>query len=158
MPAWTRLSPRSSTSSTLGNHPSRPISPPWRATEIRSVARLPSPSPMSEPRVWTVDPGNPLPLYYQGYASLLERIQGGEFSPGSFLPAERQLTEDYGVSRITVIKALNALSREHHIKRHQGRGTVVTNPADRPNRPPRSVAVICHRLDHRYLCTRHPSI
>src|SRR5260370_9892190 len=103
MPAWTRLSPRSSTSSTLGKHPSRPISPPWRATEIRSVARLPSPSPMSEPRVWTVDPGNPLPLYYQVYASLLERIQGCEFAPGSFLPPQPQLTEDYTVIQTTVV-------------------------------------------------------
>jgi DNA-binding LacI/PurR family transcriptional regulator len=106
---------------------------------------------MTEPRVWTVDPDNPLPLYYQVYASLLERIQGGEFGPGSFLPAERQLTEDYGVSRITIIKALNELSREHHIKRQQGRGTLVTHPADRPSAQRRSIAFICHLLDHPYL-------
>src|SRR5712664_3443431 len=106
---------------------------------------------MSEPRDWTVDPGNPLPLYYQVYASLLQRIQGGEFQPGTFLPAERQLTEDYGVSRITIIKALNELSREHHIKRQQGRGTVVTHPADRPSGQRRSVAFICHQLGHPYL-------
>lgn len=106
---------------------------------------------MPEPRVWTVDPGNPLPLYYQVYASLLERIQQGEFPPGSFLPAERQLTEDYGVSRITIIKALNELSREHHIKRQQGRGTVVTHPAERASSQRRSIAFICHILDHPYL-------
>ena len=59
---------------------------------------------MTESRAWAVDPANPLPLYYQVYASLLQRIQGGEFPPGTFIPAERQLTEDYGVSRITIIK------------------------------------------------------
>jgi len=106
---------------------------------------------MTEARDWTVDPGNPLPLYYQVYASLLQRIQGGEFPPGSFLPAERQLTEDYGVSRITVIKALNELSREHHIKRQQGRGTVVTHPAERSATERGSIAFICHVLDHPYL-------
>src|SRR3989454_2683019 len=106
---------------------------------------------MTEARDWTVDPGNPLPLYYQVYASLLQRIQGGEFPPGSFLPAERQLTEDYGVSRITVIKALNELSREHHIKRQQGRGTVVTHPTERPPTERGSIAFICHVLDHPYL-------
>src|SRR2546427_940054 len=106
---------------------------------------------MTEPRVLTVDPGNPLPLYYQVYASLLERVQGGQFPPGSYLPAERQLTEDYGVSRITIIKALNELSREHHIKRQQGRGTVVTHPADRPSSQRQSIAFICHQLDHPYL-------
>jgi GntR family transcriptional regulator, arabinose operon transcriptional repressor len=106
---------------------------------------------MTEPTAWTVDPGNPLPLYYQVYASLLERIQQGEFPVGSFLPAERQLTEDYGVSRITIIKALNELSREHHIKRQQGRGTVVTHPAERASSQRRSIAFICHVLDHPYL-------
>jgi len=106
---------------------------------------------MNEPRVLTVDPGNPLPLWYQVYASLLERIQQGEFPPGGFLPAERQLTEDYGVSRITIIKALNELSREHHIKRQQGRGTVVTHPAERASGQRPSVAFICHQLDHPYL-------
>ena len=95
---------------------------------------------MTEPRVWSVDPSNPLPLWYQVYSSLLERIQRGEFKPGSFLPAERQLTEDYGVSRITVIKALNELSREHHIKRQQGRGTVVTHPAEHADGQRRSIA------------------
>src|SRR5438132_1270217 len=49
-----------------------------------------------------IDSSNPLPLYFQVYQSLLERMQRGEFPPGSFLPPERQLTEDYGVSRIIV--------------------------------------------------------
>jgi len=106
---------------------------------------------MTESRAWAVDPGNPLPLYYQVYASLLQRIQGGEFPPGSFIPAERQLTEDYGVSRITIIKALNELSREHHIKRQQGRGTVVLHPAERAESGRGSIAFICHVLDHPYL-------
>src|SRR6266850_1219008 len=106
---------------------------------------------MTSSAVWTVDPNDPLPLYYQVYASLLQRIQGGEFQPGTFLPAERQLTEDYGVSRITIIKALNELSREHHIKRQQGRGTVVTHPAERPGTDRGSIAFICNVLDHPYL-------
>jgi DNA-binding LacI/PurR family transcriptional regulator len=106
---------------------------------------------MTSSSEWTVDPNDPLPLYYQVYASLLQRIQGGEFAPGTFLPAERQLTEDYGVSRITIIKALNELSREHHIKRQQGRGTVVTHPAERPATDRGSIAFICNILDHPYL-------
>src|ERR1700674_4979538 len=106
---------------------------------------------MTESKSWSVNPSDPLPLYYQVYVSLFKRIQGGEFPPGSFLPAERQLTEDYGVSRITIIKALNELSREHHIKRQQGRGTIVTHPAERPSSQRRSIAFICHLLDHPYL-------
>jgi GntR family transcriptional regulator of arabinose operon len=103
-----------------------------------------------------VDSNNPLPLYFQVYKSLLGRIQSGEFSPGSFLPPERQLTEDYGVSRITIIKALNELVHEQYIKRQQGRGTVVTDPSERsgaqePQNQRRSIAFICHTLDHPYL-------
>src|SRR5258707_15489376 len=73
-----------------------------------------------------IDSSNPLPLYFQVYQSLLERIQRGEFPPGSFLPPERRLTEDYGVSRITIIKALDELAREQYIKRQQGRRTICT--------------------------------
>jgi DNA-binding LacI/PurR family transcriptional regulator len=103
-----------------------------------------------------VDSNNPLPLYFQVYKSLLERIQQGEFPPGSFLPPERQLTEDYGVSRITIIKALNELAHEQYIKRQQGRGTLVTDPAERASANTsqaqhRSIAFICHTLDHPYL-------
>jgi GntR family transcriptional regulator, arabinose operon transcriptional repressor len=103
-----------------------------------------------------VDPENPLPLYFQVYKYLLERIQQGEFPPGSFLPPERQLTEDYGVSRITVIKALDELVKGHYVKRQQGRGTVVTDPAERSGadvsqEQRRSIAFICHTLDHPYL-------
>ncbi len=103
-----------------------------------------------------IDSSNPLPLYFQVYTSLLERMQRGEFPPGSFLPPERQLTEDYGVSRITIIKALDKLAREQHIKRQQGRGTIVTDPAERAStevvqKQRRSIAFICHVLDHPYL-------
>ncbi len=38
-----------------------------------------------------IDSSNPLPLYFQVYQSLLERIQRGEFPPGSFLPPERPI-------------------------------------------------------------------
>lgn len=74
---------------------------------------------------YTVDPGNPLPLYFQVYTSLSERIKSGEFNPGDVLPAERQLVKDYGVSRITIVKALDLLERDHLIERQHGRGTFV---------------------------------
>ena len=78
-----------------------------------------------------VDPNDPLPRYYQIYTSLLERIQSGEFTPGSAIPTERELGDEYGVSRITVIKALDMLERDGHIGRQQGRGTFVADPAVR---------------------------
>jgi len=78
-----------------------------------------------------VDPSDPMPRYFQVYASLLERIRSGEFSQGSLLPPERQLGEEYGVSRITVIKSLDMLEREGYVVRQQGRGTFVARLSGR---------------------------
>lgn len=77
------------------------------------------------------DPQNPLPLYYQVYHSLKERIVEGEFKPGDALPSERRLVEQYGVSRITVVKALDSLAADELIDRQHGRGTFVREPVVR---------------------------
>jgi GntR family transcriptional regulator, arabinose operon transcriptional repressor len=76
---------------------------------------------------FSIDPRDPLPRYYQVYSSLQDRIRGGEFHPGDTLPSERQLVKDYGVSRITIVKALDLLVRDHMIDRQQGRGSFVTS-------------------------------
>jgi DNA-binding LacI/PurR family transcriptional regulator len=75
-----------------------------------------------------VEPNDPLPRYYQVYASLLERIRSGEFQPGDAIPSERILVGDYQVSRITIVKALDVLERDGLIDRQHGRGTYVTSP------------------------------
>ncbi len=67
----------------------------------------------------------PLPRYYQVYVSLKERIRSGEFAPGEALPSERQLVLDYGVSRITIVKALDLLVRDNLVERQHGRGNFV---------------------------------
>jgi len=80
-----------------------------------------------------VEHNDPLPRYYQVYASLLQRIRAGEFKPGESIPSERQLVTDYDVSRITIVKALDLLEREGEIDRQHGRGTFVTAPVARSN-------------------------
>jgi DNA-binding LacI/PurR family transcriptional regulator len=82
---------------------------------------------------YTIDPNDPLPKYYQVYASLLDRIRSAEFGSGDMLPPEWKLADEYGVSRITVIKALDLLEREHIIERQQGRGSFVRNDK-KPNK------------------------
>ena len=52
-------------------------------------------------------------------------IQEGGFAPGAKLPPERQLTEELGLSRATLRKALDVLEREGLIWRHVGRGTFI---------------------------------
>ena len=65
------------------------------------------------------------PLYAQIKASILSRIAGGEWGPGSFLPSEIALAEEYGVSQGTLRKALNELTLEKRLVRFQGKGTAV---------------------------------
>ncbi|MDR3043858.1 MAG: GntR family transcriptional regulator [Desulfovibrio sp.] len=65
------------------------------------------------------------PLYQQVKESLLRRIATGEWAPGSFLPSEPVLAEEYGVSHGTLRKALNELTAERRVVRYQGKGTAV---------------------------------
>jgi GntR family transcriptional regulator len=69
----------------------------------------------------------PIPLYYQLERALRKRIQAREVDGGTPFPTERDLCDEYGVSRTTVRQALMILEREGLLKREQGRGTFVTN-------------------------------
>src|SRR5512139_759824 len=53
---------------------------------------------------------------------------GGEWLPGTQVPSERELCEQYAISRITVRQALAALVTEGRLIRTQGRGTFVASP------------------------------
>ena len=53
-------------------------------------------------------------------------IRLGVIGPGESLPPERELAEEFGISRITVRKALDALVSEGMLTRRQGAGTFVT--------------------------------
>ncbi len=60
---------------------------------------------------------------------LRERIAGGEFLAGQLLASESDLGEHYGVSRVTVRKALEALREDGLIDSRQGFGWFVAlNP------------------------------
>jgi DNA-binding LacI/PurR family transcriptional regulator/DNA-binding transcriptional regulator YhcF (GntR family) len=74
---------------------------------------------------YKVNPTDPLPRYYQVYVSLKTRILSEEFVCGDTIPSERQLGIDYGVSRITIIKALDLLVDDDLIERQQGLGSFV---------------------------------
>lgn len=68
----------------------------------------------------------PIPLYHQLEHALRARIHGGEFAPGALLPTEASLCEGYGVSRITVRRALDALIAQGLIIRRRGIGSFVS--------------------------------
>ncbi len=69
----------------------------------------------------------PTPLYFQLYKLLRAGILDGTFINGAQLPTEGQLSEKFGVSRITSKRAMDELAREGLVERHRGRGTHVTH-------------------------------
>jgi GntR family transcriptional regulator len=72
-----------------------------------------------------------LPVFAQVALSLQDRIRAGVYEPGSQLPTEAELTAEFGVSRSTVAKALDALRRDGWIDSQRGRGVFVRGvPAD----------------------------
>jgi GntR family transcriptional regulator len=77
--------------------------------------------------VHRLEPGPPS-LYFQLHQHLMERIRAGEFGPSVPLPTEMELCEQYGVSRITVRRALDALADERLISRRRGVRTFVVEP------------------------------
>ena len=67
------------------------------------------------------------PLHQQLRDLMLARIESGEWSPGTFLPSETRLAEDYGVAVGTLRKALLDMAAEGLVQRRQGKGTVVSS-------------------------------
>ena len=72
--------------------------------------------------------GDRTPLYYQVRNRVLSRISSGEFQPGDMLPTEEELSVAYGVSTITVKRAMTDLANEGVVIRKQGKGTFVRTP------------------------------
>jgi GntR family transcriptional regulator len=75
-----------------------------------------------------LDRRSPIPLYHQLSQSLLAQITNGEFKAGDTLPPERELTQAFDVSRITVRRAIDELENEGYVRRVQGKGTFVAPP------------------------------
>lgn len=75
--------------------------------------------------------GGQVPLYYQLGEILKQRLEGGDWEPGTLFPSERELEEHFEVSRAVVRPALNLLERDGDIYRRRGSGTYVAAPKRR---------------------------
>jgi ABC-type glycerol-3-phosphate transport system substrate-binding protein len=70
-----------------------------------------------------------LPQYMRIKESLIEEIRLGKYQPFETIPSELKLSEIFGVSRLTIRRALNELVLEGLLIREQGRGSYVTAKA-----------------------------
>ena len=65
------------------------------------------------------------PLYEQLREKLQQEIESGKREPGSRFPTENELCKLYDVSRVTVRKALEELTKQGLLVRNAGKGTFV---------------------------------
>jgi GntR family transcriptional regulator len=75
--------------------------------------------------VGPVSTGAGVPLHRQLFLVLHDEIARGALAPGAALPTEQALCDQFGVSRITVRRALADLAEQGYIERRQGVGSFV---------------------------------
>lgn len=75
-----------------------------------------------------IDKKSPIPIYFQLKNLIKDDIESGALKPGSPIPSEREYSEMYEISRMTVRQALKELESEGLIIRERGRGSFVARP------------------------------
>src|SRR3984893_6482699 len=74
------------------------------------------------------DANNRLPLYAQVENVIIGRISNGSLPPGTRLPSEDELVQEYAVSRTTIRAAIQSLVQQGLVEIRRGKGTFVTQP------------------------------
>lgn len=77
----------------------------------------------------TAAPSPFVPLYQQVKNDLMADVDAGVLECGSRIPTEAALCERFGVSRITVRRALDELVADGYLERRRGCGTFVRRPS-----------------------------
>jgi GntR family transcriptional regulator len=65
------------------------------------------------------------PKYVRLAQTLQRRIEDGTYPAGTRVPSENQLVQSFGMSRPTVVRALELLKRDGWLESRQGYGTIV---------------------------------
>jgi GntR family transcriptional regulator len=78
--------------------------------------------------LFKIDHKSKLPLYDQIERNLRDLMVNGHLKPGEAMPGEWDLADLYGVSRLTVRRALDELVRQNWLEKKHGVGTFVRQP------------------------------
>lgn len=73
-----------------------------------------------------INDNSPDPVYYQIYQQLKKRIEDNVLKPGDRLPSERDLSEQLGVHRNTIRKAVQDMISEGFCTKKRGKGIFVS--------------------------------
>ncbi|HEY0601893.1 MAG TPA: GntR family transcriptional regulator [Herpetosiphonaceae bacterium] len=71
---------------------------------------------------------SPVPLYLQLKKLLEAQVANGDLPPHGRVPSERELSEQYDISRMTARQALTELIQEGRLYTSRGKGTFVAEP------------------------------
>ena len=71
---------------------------------------------------------SPIPVYYQLEEDIKRKIEQGVWQVGQCISSERELAEEYGVSRMTIRQSLGELVQDGILVREKGKGTFVCKP------------------------------
>ncbi|MCU0314656.1 MAG: GntR family transcriptional regulator [Solirubrobacteraceae bacterium] len=63
-----------------------------------------------------------LPKYEMAYRTILERLKTGRYPVGARMPTEGELSSQFGVSRVTIRRALDMLVQDGYVESRQGSG------------------------------------
>lgn len=72
---------------------------------------------------------SPIPLYHQIELYILGLIRQQNLGTDSQLPSEMELAHHFGVTRLTIRRALERLTQQGVLYRQRGRGTFVADPS-----------------------------
>jgi GntR family transcriptional regulator of arabinose operon len=68
------------------------------------------------------------PIYIQVKEAIIKNIHMGKFQYGTFLPPERDLQQEFKVSRITIRKAMEELNKDGLIEKSKGKRSRINKP------------------------------
>lgn len=74
-----------------------------------------------------IDRQSPVPIYYQIEEYIKQLIENQALKPGDSIPSEREFTEQFQVSRMTVRQAITDLVNEGTLIRMKGKGTFISD-------------------------------
>lgn len=66
-----------------------------------------------------------VPLYHEAYLVMRDAILSGRYPVGSTLPSETELVQQFGISRLTLRKAMDRIEADSLVSRRRGLGTFV---------------------------------
>ena len=72
-----------------------------------------------------LDKNVPIPLYYQLKEMIVEEIRSGKYPVDSLIPTEKDISEQFHISRTTVRQAITELVQEGWLYRIKSKGTFI---------------------------------